>query len=61
MIKLLRHIANLKILKAIHNDRWSIKPLFVVATHREFKNFESNSQHYVRGDGKVLSCDTSRI
>ena len=54
-------IANLKILKAIHNLRCAPQIYGSVATHREFKNFESNSQR-VKGEIEIDSgCDSSRI
>ena len=58
---MLRHIANLKILKAIHNQQVVIHPYLPVATHRKFKNFESNSQLKETPISEADSCDTSQI
>ena len=58
---MLRFIANLKILKAIHNDLYEEDQDRSVAIYRKFKNFESNSQHNPSSDSKIVGCDLSQI
>ena len=57
----LRFIANLKILKAIHNCFQKQYLKFQVAIYRKFKNFESNSQLVTYWTLTLHSCDLSQI